>query len=246
VRALDRQRKSEIGVYFRIVPTNAEILSLAPMFRSLNPRELDAVAHRFREDRFVRDAYIFYEGDPAARFWVVKEGQVKIIKYGEGGKEIVLEMIPPGEIFGGAAMLMAAQPATAQALSDVVTISLGLDEYRRVLHEYPAVAVRVIETLGDRMLGAIRMRALASERVERRIAHILLKLATKFGEETDEGLVIGASLARQDIAELADTTVETAIRVMSRFNKSGWVKTLQGGYVVIINREALAALSGTE
>jgi CRP/FNR family transcriptional regulator len=224
---------------------NAAVLAQVPLFRDLTPTELESAAARFREDHFPRDAYVFREGDPAARFWVVRDGQIKIIKYGEGGRELVIEVIPPGEVFGGAAMLMPSQPATAQALADTITLSLTVDEYRRLLHDYPAIGVRVIEMLSQRMLGVIRMRALAGERVERRIAHILLKLADKFGEETRAGLVIRASLARQDIAELADTTVETAIRVMSKFSKAGWVKTLRGGYVVILDREALGRTAGS-
>jgi CRP/FNR family transcriptional regulator len=215
-----------------------------PLFGALSPSELAAIATRFREDRYERDAYIFHEGDPSARFWLVKDGQVKIVKYGEAGKEIVVEVISPGEVFGGAIMLIPRQPATAQGLSDATVLSLPLDEYKRLLQEYPAVAVRVIAMLGERMQGIIRMRAMAGERVERRIAHILQKLASKFGEPYEAGVLIRASLTRQDIAELSDTTVETAIRVMSRLSKDGVIKTLRGGYVVILDREALQRLIG--
>jgi CRP/FNR family transcriptional regulator len=224
------------------MPSTADTLAQVPLFRALTPSDLASLAAWFREDRFARDAYLFHEGDPAARFWIVRDGQVKIVKYGEGGKEIVVEVIPPGEVFGGATMLMPQQPATAQAMGEVVTLSLSVDDYRRLLRQYPPVAVGVIALLGERMQGFIRMRAMAGERVERRIAHILLKLASKFGEEAEGGWVIRASLTRQDIAELADTTVETAIRVMSRFRQEGLVKTLRGGYVVILKREALQKL----
>jgi len=220
----------------------AEILAQIPLFRDLSSADLTAIASRFGEDRFKRDDFIFHEGDPAARFWVVKDGQVKIVKYGEPGKEIVIEVIPPGEVFGGATMLMPRQPATAQALSDATTLSLAVDEYKRLLRDYPAVAVRVVEILGDRLLGVIQMRAMASERTERRVAHILLKLASKFGEDTAEGCLIRTRLSRQDIAELSDTTLETAIRIMSKFRSQGLVKTLRGGYIVITDREALRRL----
>ena len=226
------------------MPSHADTLARVPLFRDLTPAQLAEAALRFREDRFARDAYIFHEGDPAERFWAVRDGQVKIVKHGEGGREIVIEVIPPGEIFGGAAMLMTHQPATAQGLSDAATLSLAVDEYKRLLHDYPAVGVRVIEMLGERLLGVVRMRAMASERVERRVAHVLLKLASKFGEERADGWAIGASLSRQDIAELSDTTLETAIRVMSKFSKEGWVKTLRGGYVVILDRETLRRAGG--
>ena len=222
--------------------STAEILAQIPLFRDLSATDLAVMASRFGEDRFKRDDFVFHEGDPATRFWVVKDGQVKIVKYGESGKDIVIEVIPPGEVFGGATMLMPQQPATAQALSDATTVSLSVDEYRRLLRDYPAVAVRVIEILGDRLLGVIQMRAMATERTERRIAHILLKLASKFGEDTTEGCLIRTRLSRQDIAELSDTTLETAIRIMSRFRSQGLVKTLRGGYIVITDREALHRL----
>jgi CRP/FNR family transcriptional regulator len=223
--------------------SSAEVLARVPLLHDLRPAELTSAALRFREDSYAPETILFREGDTASRFWIVKAGQVKIVKYGEGGREIVVEVIPPGEAFGGATMLMPIQPATAQALSDLTTLSLSLDEYKALLRDYPAAAVRVIEMLGERMRGFIRMRAMAGERVERRVAHILLKLATKFGEQTDEGWMIRTSLTREDIAELSDTTVETAIRVMSRLNKEGLVKTLRGGYVVIRDRRRLQEIS---
>jgi len=225
--------------------TNTDLLARLPLLRGLSPGELATLTPRFREDHYDRDAHIFYEGDPAARFWVVKAGQVKIVKAGESGKEVVIEVIPPGEAFGGATMLMPNQPATAQALSDLLTLSLSVAEYKQLLQDYPIVGVHVIEMLGERMRGLVRMRSMAGERVERRIAHILLKLARKFGQAHPEGWMIQASLTREDIAELADTTIETAIRVMSRFRKEGLVKTLRGGYIVILDREALQNLSGS-
>lgn len=221
-----------------------ETLAHVPLFHDLSPTEIANAAAHFRGDHFRRDEYLFHEGDVAARFWVVREGQVKIVKHGEGGKEIVIEVIPPGEMFGGAAMLMPRQPATAQAMSDVETLSLSVEEYKLLLRQFPAVAVRVIEMLGERLLGVIRMRAMATERVERRVAHVLLKLASKFGEPHTDGMAIAASLTRQDIAELADTTVETSIRVMSRLSKEGIVQTLSGGIVVIKDEPALRHIAG--
>ena len=102
------------------------------------------------------------------------------------------------------------------------------------------------EVLGQvslfRDLGPADLVAVAARFREDRfapIAHILLKLASKFGEESPEGRVIRTSLTRQDIADLADTTTETAIRVMSRFSKDGIVRTLRGGYVLIVDQPAL-------
>lgn len=224
--------------------TNLEILTLVPLFRDLTPDQLTAVAARFRENRYDENAYIFYEDDSAQRFWVVKAGQVKIVKHGEDGKETVIEVISPGEMFGGAVMLMPHHPATAQALTELTTLSMSVDEYKLLLQDYPSIAVRVIEALGQRLLSVIGTRMMISRRVERRIAHILLKLAGKCGLQTDLGWEITISLSRQDIADLSDTTIETAIRVMSKFRKAGLVKTRRGGYVVILDYEGLRDISG--
>jgi CRP-like cAMP-binding protein len=223
---------------------NLDVRTLVPLFRDLTPDELADVASRFREDNFDEDACIFYEGALVERFWVVKDGQVKIIKHGEDGKETVIEVIPPGEMFGGGALLLTHHPGTAQALSNLTTLSLPVEEYKLLLQEYPALALRVIGALGERLLSVVDTRVMASERVERRIAHILLKLASKCGEESEGGWRITLSLSRQDIADLSDTTIETAIRVMSKFRKEGLVKTLRGGYVVILDREGLREVGG--
>ena len=231
---------------FQSPAINADVLAYVPLFAGVNRSDLAAIASRFRADRFARDACIFREGDPASRFWIVGDGQVKIVKYNEGGKEIIIEVISPGEVFGSATMLMSHQPATAQALSEATTLSLSLHEYKLLLHDYPAVGVHVIEMLGERLRGVIGMRMMISERVERRIAHILLKIASKCGTETEAGWTIGMSLSRHDIAEIADTTTETAIRVMSKFSKANWIKTLPGGYVVILEPDTLQRLIGAE
>src|SRR5512139_3451985 len=104
---------------------HVEPLARVSLFSDLTPAQLGALASWFREDTFPADATILHEGDDAERFWVVKDGQVKIVRFGTGGREVVIEVIPPGEVFGGAAMLMPQHPATAQALSDATTLSLS-------------------------------------------------------------------------------------------------------------------------
>ena len=89
----------------------------------------------------------------------------------------------------------------------------------------------------------MKMNALAGERVERRLAHILLKLADRTGRREPEGTLITIPLSRQDLADMAGTTLETAIRIMSRFNLSGMVKTLKGGYLLLLDEEQLRQLA---
>lgn len=216
-----------------------QLLAQVALFRDLTLAQLTAITPWFRLDTFQANEPIFHEGDEANRFWVVREGEVKIVRYALGGREVVIEVIPAGEVFGGSVLLMPIHPATAVALSRTATLSLSIEQYHNLLNEYGAVGVRVIEILGERLLSVIHMRTLAADRVERRMAHILLKMASKSGVKTPEGIKINLSLTRQDLADLADTTLETAIRTMSVFRKNGLVRTLRGGYVVILDENRL-------
>lgn len=98
--------------------------------------------------------------------------------------------------------------------------------------------------LGERHLGMLNMQIMAGERVERRVAHILLKLAARTGKETDEGTLITVPLSRQDLAEMSCTTLETCIRTVSRFQKSGLINTMRGGYILLRNAKELEDLTG--
>jgi CRP/FNR family transcriptional regulator, nitrogen oxide reductase regulator len=88
-----------------------------------------------------------------------------------------------------------------------------------------------------------KIKELAAGGVEYRIAHLLLKLADRIGEEaTADGITIPIVLSRQDIADLVGTTVETAIRVMSRWRKMGIVVNDKKG-IIIRDRETLEDLA---
>jgi len=219
-------------------------LSRVGFFQDLPLAALDSIAPWCREEVFPADSYIFREGDPATRFWIVRYGQVKIVKYSNEGKEIIIEVIPPGETFGGASMLMGFQPATAQALTPATVLSFTVARYRDIMMAHPAVSLRVIEALGERLHGVIQMRIMASQRIERRVAHILLKMADKCGQQRADGWMLTISMTRQDIADLVDTTLETAIRVMSSFHRQGLVRTERGGYIVLLDVEELQRRAG--
>jgi len=222
---------------------HVDILRQVPLFASLTDDQITAAADWFRAESFAPDAMIFLEGDPADRLWVVSAGQVKIVKHTSDGQENLLEVITPGEMFGGAGLLLTVHPATAVAMTSTTTLSIEREPYLHLIRQHPDVALRIIHLLGERLQAAMKMRALAVERVDVRLANILLKLCDKVGEPTDEGMRINLPLSRQDLADMAGTTIETAIRVMSRLRKEGLAHTQPGGYVVVLDHDRLRQLS---
>lgn len=117
-------------------------------------------------------------------------------------------------------------PATAVAHRDSLVPALPVDGFRQVLATSPALALAIIRLLGARLREAeARIRDLQNEQVEQRLANVLLRLASKTGIKTPEGIAIGIPLTRQDLAELAGTTLGTVSRTLSAWSQRGLVST---------------------
>lgn len=215
------------------------LLRRLPLLADAPETDLTRLAEQTRVDHFERDAVIFYQGDACDRVWLVRQGRVKIVHQEEDGREVILEMISPGEVFGGAVLFMPHHPATAKAMEAVETVSFVSQTYSRFLLEHPAVTLKLIRMLGTRLHSMMGLQVLAGERVERRMVHILLKLADRVGRVDPEGILLTIPLSRQDLADMTGTTLETAIRTMSRFRTEGLITTRRGGYLVITNVEKL-------
>jgi len=216
-----------------------------PFFSSLSDKELaEVVVPLFQEERYREDEYLFYEGDPPQGLFILREGKVKIIKHSTRGKDTILRLLGPEEMFGEVASLDGGPyPASAQALEDTVVFHLLQRDFLRLLQGYPSIALRVIEDLGRKLRDAHDLiRALTTETVEKRIATVLLKLSEKLGKVEERGIRLRIHLSRQDLADMAGTTIETAIRVLSKFTKDRLL-TKEGKNIIILDRAALAALS---
>jgi CRP/FNR family transcriptional regulator len=186
---------------------------------------------------------IFSQGERAERVWIVRQGQVKIVHHDEDGREIILELIPPGEVFGGGTIFLPKQPATARAMTPAEVVSFPTEVYEEFLIRFPKLMLRLIRMLGQRLYGMKEANIMTGERVERRLANILLKLARRSGTKREDGILITIPLSRQDLADMCGTTLETTIRTMSKLSKQKVVKTLQGGYVLILNETELRELA---
>jgi len=220
--------------------SRVNILWKIPMFEFLGAEELDRLYSLCTTEKYPKGDYIFLECDPPRNLYVVVRGEVKLLKQTEDGRETIVEMVYPGEIFGEEAVFDGQPyPMTAQALEDVELLSISRSDFFGFLRDNPDLALEIITELGARLRQAQNtIRALAMERVEWRIARVLLMLARKAGVADSEGVSIDLPLTRQDIADMAATTVETAIRVLSNFKKLGLVDTAKGK-MVILDRKRL-------
>ncbi len=216
----------------------AAFLGRAALFRELGPAERREIQALFSEQRVERDEFIFQEGDPAAFIYVVVEGKVKIVKQAPNGKEMILEVFAPPEVFGGATLLLEHHPASAVAMEPSLLLRLARPHYRALLRSVPALALLIIERLAERLQQAHQaIRDLAIERAEARVGRLLFKLADKVGIPTAGGTRLGLQLTRQEVADMVGCTLETAIRILSRWQKEGLIKTEEGVITILDRRE---------
>jgi CRP-like cAMP-binding protein len=215
------------------------------LFSALADHERTRVEGQLVQRDFDKDDYLFWEGDPAESLVFVAKGRVKMIKHSGSGRETILATFGPGQIVGEVGVLIGdVYPATAQALEPTSTFHMRRDDYIDLVRAHPALAWALIEELGRRLQRAHEtIRSMAVERVERRVARVLLRMANTTGERVEGGAVrITVSLSRQDVADMAGTVMETAIRAMSKFQKQGWIAT-QEGYIVLLKPHQLVAIA---
>jgi CRP-like cAMP-binding protein len=220
-------------------------LAQSTLFAPLPEEQWAKIKEQLVRRTFEKDAYLFFEGDPANWLVFVVRGRVKMIKHSESGRETILSTFGPGQIVGEVGVLVGdAYPATAQALEPTVTLSLRRDEYVTLLRTHPDLAWMLIQELGHRLQRAHEtIRSMAVEKVERRVARVLLRMANTAGQRLEGGAVqITVPLSRQDIADMAGTVMETAIRTLSKFQRQGLVET-QEGYIVLLRPHQLVAIA---
>jgi CRP-like cAMP-binding protein len=221
-----------------------DVLTALPIFAGLSERDWEKVLDFFSERQYQRDDYIFLEGEAPEAMYIVRSGKVKVLRHSTDGKDVVLRVASPGQLLGTVATFDGGgYPGTAQAIEDSALLVISRNDCLTLVSRYPVFALAVIADMGNRLRSAAeQIRSLAVERVEQRIARTLLKLAETAGSDVPEGRVIEMPLTRQDVADMTGTTVETAIRVMSKFRRNGTIRTRRGK-VVLVDEEALQEIA---
>ena len=195
------------------------------LFRELPQTTIETVASRGEMRQFRAGAFLFLEGAPAAHVSFLLAGQVKVVHETDDGQEVILRLIQPGEFFGGAGGWGApVYPASAVALDDIRVFRLPVRAFAALIELHPEFALAVIREMGIRLREAeARIRELQAERVERRIARTLLRLAGKTGQKSAAGIQIDLPQSRQHLAELSGATLSTVSRVLSEWDRQGLI-----------------------
>jgi CRP-like cAMP-binding protein len=216
-----------------------ELLRTTPIFSRLAPADRQTIAAVARVQEFARGATIFEQDSPSDAFYAIASGRVKIFKMMPSGKDVILEVFGPGDPLGAVAAYMDRPfPASAAALEDTVCVIIPRPAFFRLLENHPSLVRGLMLGLTTRLVELTnRLAELTGGRIEPRFARLFLKLGSEMGRAERGGTYVPLTLSRQELADLTGTTIETCIRIMSRWNKDGVVRTEKDGFVVLDRAE---------
>lgn len=229
--------------------TAADALSRHSLWRAVPSYEQEQLLAASRLRAHARGERLWSEGEPATELSFVARGRVKLVRPTGGGRDAIVHLVDAGQALCTAAACAGRRYCcNGVALEDCEVVSTEREVVLDIVARQPAAALELVRLLADRVLEACsRVDELAGGKAEQRIAKLLLRLAQRAGiDGAGSGLWVPVPLSRQDVADLCGTTLETAIRVLSRLRKRALVRTTPRGFFVLDRPALEAAVRGAE
>ncbi len=216
------------------------IVRRAPLFTALDDASAATLRATMDTVRLPKGATLFSEGDEGHHLYVIIEGKLKLGTSSGDGRENLLSILGPGEMFGELSLFDAGpRTSTATAVTDVRLLSLGHDQVIPWITRHPQVALDLLERLAQRLRRTNEVVGdLVFSDVPGRVAKALIDLGDRFGKETDEGLYVHHDLTQEELAQLVGASRETVNKALADFASRNWIR-LDGRAVLIIDVDRL-------
>ena len=216
------------------------VLRRAPLFNGLDDDSARTLRRQTSEVKLARGEHLFLEGQDGDRLYVVLDGKIKLTRAAVDGRENLLSVLGPGEMFGELS-LFDPRPRTssASAVPDATVPAPGHDALRPWLLERPEVSMHMLQALARRLRRANDVTAdLVFTDVPGRVAKNLLDLADRFGEKQADGLHVNHDLTQEELAQLVGASRETVNKALADFVARGWIQ-LSARSVVLLDQDRL-------
>jgi CRP/FNR family transcriptional regulator, cyclic AMP receptor protein len=217
-----------------------DVLRRAPLFEALDEEETRALRAGVADVDLARGDRLFDEGDAGDRLYVVLDGKIKLTRTSVDGRENLISVVGPGEMFGELS-LFDPRPRTmsASAVTDVRLAALAHEDLRSWLTGHPAVALHLLAALARRLRRTNEvMSDLVFTDVPGRVAKALLDLAARFGTQQEDGLQVNHDLTQEELAQLVGASRETVNKALADFVARGWIQ-LHPKSVLLIDTERM-------
>jgi CRP/FNR family transcriptional regulator len=207
-------------------------LRVSPLFGALNDDGVRSLVPYVKRRHYERGARVWRAGDDASSLALITSGLVKLIQPGGA----ILAILGPHETFGeleivGGGTYWADAVAATRSVELLCVDACAVRAAARSSPEFSGALSRALAVHGRVLHEKIRI--MSAGGVEQRLAALLCHLLERFGDELEDGrTVIQIALSRAELAHLVGATIETTIRIMSRWHKEGIVSTTNDGFLV--------------
>lgn len=208
--SLPRSDLAELEAFVGLAPSDVRVREL-----ELSRRDFDVSRGRF----------LFMEGEPRRYVYYLVEGRIKLSRISRSGRECILELVEPGEIFGESSLL---DPGTHEcdgvAFDDSRVVALPSRELRQLMTRGPELPLRVAQLVDRRRRRvARRLASLALQDTRGRLASLLVQLCRDYGVPGNEGIRLGIELRHRELASLIGASREIVCNTLSDFRREGLV-----------------------
>lgn len=224
----------------RLSAVDIDVVRKAPLFAALDDEAAAALMESMTTSRLDRGNILFREGDQGDRLYVIGEGKIKLGLTSVDGRENLLAILGPGEMFGELSLFdPGPRTATATAIAETQLLALGHEDLDSFLLGRPAVAANLLTALARRLRRANETLAdLVFTDVPGRVAKALLDLSIRFGRPAEDGILVAHDLTQEELAQLVGASRETVNKALADFASRGWIH-LEARAVVLTDVERL-------
>jgi len=218
-----------------------DVVRRAPLFAALDDQAAGELLETMEAVHLDRGEQLFGEGEPGERVYVVRTGKIKLVRSWPDGRENLLAVLGPGEMFGELSLFdPGPRTSSARAVSEAELIALGHDDMMRWLARRPEVAKHLLQALAQRLRRTnVTLADLVFTDVPGRVAKALLDLARRFGRPIADGQLVAHDLTQEELAQLVGASRETVNKALADFASRGWLR-LEARAVVLHDIERLA------
>ncbi|HRC11753.1 MAG: Crp/Fnr family transcriptional regulator [Candidatus Phosphoribacter baldrii] len=217
-----------------------DVVRRAPLFAALDDEAQQALLAQMSSSRLERGDILFREGDQGDTLYVIGEGKVKLGRTSADGRENLIAILGPGEMFGELSLFdPGPRTMTATAVAETQLMGLGNDSLTMLLSGRPEVAKALLAALAARLRRTNEHLAdLVFTDVPGRVAKALLDLANRFGRPVEDGIMVAHDLTQEELAQLVGASRETVNKALADFATRGWLK-LEARAVLLLDVDRL-------
>ena len=230
-----------MGSKVLLVTIEEDVVRKAPLFTALDDAAAASLRANMDSVKILKGTTLFAEGDEGDHLYVILEGKLKLGTSSGDGRENLLSILGPGEMFGELSLFdPGPRTSTATAVTDAKLLSLGQEKLLPWLATNPNVSLQLLARLAQRLRRTNEaVGDLVFSDVPGRVAKALIDLGERFGKQTDEGLFVHHDLTQEELAQLVGASRETVNKALADFAGRNWLK-LDGRAVLITDFDRLS------